>query len=331
MAVLYYRLPRSSTDRPWLICSDPNEALHDVAEAMKTLTDNSVEYGVDVSNIVISGFSAGGHLAALYSSICEERGSCPRAQVLHFPFLEKGAKIFCSDVGTAFSNQQDYDACFPTALVDKGTPPTIVYHATGDPIVPTTEMTNFVTALTNEEISHEYYSVDGGGHYLVPFDQVAAVSDGRLDVNGNYASLIDRALNLPLPVCVRCTDTPSQYMSDNGISCDQENSWHIANNCVDTPYWHTSGFCRASCYAAGRGYPGEVCCPKMEDDEPSCTECVDVLTPWMINNQQTCESMPISIQTNCRDNNWWNANKYCQKTCYLAGRGYDDGVECCAV
>ena len=65
-------------------------------------------------------------MAALYSSVCEKRGSCPRAQVLHFPFLEKGVKIFCSDVGTAFSNQQDYDTCFPTALVDKGTPPTIV-------------------------------------------------------------------------------------------------------------------------------------------------------------------------------------------------------------
>lgn len=101
LAVLWYRLPRSATSQSWLVCSDPMEAVEDVAAAMAHLQENAAEYNVDVDQIVLSGFSAGGHLASLYSTTCVERGSCPRGQVLHFPFLEKGSKIFCSEVGSA--------------------------------------------------------------------------------------------------------------------------------------------------------------------------------------------------------------------------------------
>jgi len=262
VAVLYYRLPRSSTSKPWLVCSDPWEAVEDVAAAMYLLRTNAMEYHVDPEQIVLSGFSAGGHLAALYSSLCEARDACPRAQVLHFPFLEKGAQIFCSDIGSPFSNLQNYEECFPTALVDDATPPTVVYHASGDALVSTAQMEDFVSALDSQSSSYEYYEVPGGGHYLVPFSQVAAASDGALDTNGNYASLIDRALNLPIPDCVRCDNQPTNWMVNNQKTCENGN-WHIANKCAADPFWTSQGFCRESCFEAGRGYPGETCCPSI--------------------------------------------------------------------
>ena len=92
LAVLYYRLPRSATTTSWLVCSNPYEAVDDVAAA-----------NVDANQIVFSGFSAGGHLASLYSSLCGAQIACPTGQVLHFPFMEKGSKIFCSEVGMAFN------------------------------------------------------------------------------------------------------------------------------------------------------------------------------------------------------------------------------------
>ena len=72
LAVLYYRLPRSATTTSWLVCSNPYEAVDDVAAAMTHLQENAVEYNVDANQIVFSGFSAGGHLASLYSSLCAE-------------------------------------------------------------------------------------------------------------------------------------------------------------------------------------------------------------------------------------------------------------------
>jgi len=321
VAVLYYRLPRSATTTSWLVCSDPYEALDDVSSALTHLLENAADY-----NVVLSGFSAGGHLASLYSSLCNARSSaCPAGQVLHFPFMEKGSKIFCSEVGTSFNALQDYDDCFPTVLVDEATPPTILYHSSGDPIVPTSEMTDFVYALGQQGTSYEYYEVlEGGGHYLVPFSQVAAVSNGVLDPSGDYASLIERALMLPNPSCVRCDDIATPWMEDNGKSCDVT-TWLITNKCVEDDQWVTNGYCRSSCYDAGRGYANEVCCPPPTPPS-SCTECSDDATPWMENNAKTCATS--ALETNCNENGWWVSNAYCQLSCFAAGRGYE-GIDCC--
>jgi len=253
--------------------------------------------------------------------------SCPRAQVLHFPFLESGAKIFCSDVGSAFANLEEFDSCFPTTMVDAATPPTILYHASGDAIVPTVQMTDFVSALDDQGTPYEYYEVSGGGHYLVPFGEVAAISGGVLDENhGNYAMFIDRALALPAPTCTRCDDIPTQWMMDNGKSCDDA-AWHIDRKCAGDPTWNSKGYCRTSCYEAGRGYLGEMCCLASFPEE-ECTECSNDRTPWMVSNDETCETSPGTIETKCRDDDWWVNKNYCQQTCFDAGRGYD-GISCC--
>ena len=350
VAVLYYRLPLSPLKND-LVCSDPQEPLSDLGHSIKLLIENAVEYHVDITNIVLAGFDSGAHLAALYTSRCEKRGSCPTAQVLHFPLLEIGAKIFCTHVGSDFTIQQDYDACFPTALVDAATPPTVIYHHEDDPVVSTMEISNFVTSLMNEGVSYEYYSVPRltgyevptGGHHLVPFHQVAAVSDGRLDgTTGDYSSLIERAINLPPPACVRCTDIGSQYMSDNGITCSEMGEGRLQSKCSLEKYWFTSGFCRYSCYMAGKGYPGDVCCSK-EDEQvveesmevasveasSMCSQCTDLLTPWMTANHETCKTSLENFSSRCRGNPKWRRNSYCQNSCYHAGLGYDDGVECC--
>lgn len=61
---------------------------------------------------------------------------------------------------------------------------------------------------------------------------------------------------------------------------------------------------------------------------PTCTECSDEPTPWMISEGYTCGSIPRPIARKCNETQRWVDNNYCQQTCYLAGRGYD-GVECC--
>lgn len=170
--------------------------------------------------------------------------------------------------------------------------------------------------------SNEYYEVEGGGHYLVPFERVAAVRDGVLDPSGNYASLIERALMLSNPTsCVQCDNVATPWMDENYKTCDAT-KWLISSKCVDDPNWVTNGYCRLSCYDAGKGYDAnQVCCPP-------CTECTDEKTPWMANNEKTCATSPDTIETNCYENGWWASNNYCQQSCFDAGRGYE-GIECC--
>lgn len=122
--------------------------------------------------------------------------------------------------------------------------------------------------------------------------------------------------------CVQCDNVATPWMDDNGKTCDAT-KWLISSKCIDDPNWVMNGYCRLSCYDAGRGYDAnEVCCPP-------CTECTDEKTPWMTNNnEKTCATSPNSIATNCNENGWWTSNNYCQQTCFDAGRGYE-GIECC--
>jgi len=325
LAVLNYRLPRSPTVKPWLVCSDPHEALDDVAAAINHLHGNAEVYGIDSGRIVIAGFSAGGHLAAWYGITCTKRGSCPAAMVLHFPFLTKGSQIACSAVGVPFANMEawEYEGCSPTASLDAATPPTILYHASGDTIVSTLEMTEFVSSLAEQGVSHEYYEVPQGGHYLVPYPKVAAVSNGALDgVNGTYADLVQRALLLSPPACVRCDDVPTQWMMRMDKTCSTA-SWHIENKCVDDVFWAKGGYCRSSCYDAGRGYVGETCCPPSMVKQ--CKECDDVPTQWMENNGRACNEVR---NLKCHENRRWVRMGFCRKSCFDAGRGYN-GDTCC--
>jgi len=323
LAVLYYRLPRSPTDRPWLVCSNPQEALDDLAAAIRILRENAEEYHVDPSAVVAAGFSAGGHLAALYAMRCVGPSSCPNAMVLHFPFLETGAKIFCTTIGGAFANSGLYESCFPTALVDGAAPPTVLYHANGDTVVPTQEIIDFRESLSNQGVPNEYYEVPGGGHYLVPFDQVADVSGGVFRDGDDYSSLVARALALPPPSCTRCDDEVPNFMTQNGQTCES-GTWAIANKCNSDAFWTARGYCRNSCHKAERGYEGDNCCLSQE----SCISCSDVPSPWMEGKDHTCEEGRWYIRNNCNTNASWEENVYCRQSCFSAGLGYDGDI-CC--
>merc|ERR1719276_665987 len=97
VAVLYYRVPRSPT-RPWLLCADPTQPLADASAAFHFLHSDDC-----TGSIVMVGFSAGGHLAAHYSTTCA-LNACPAGVLLHFPWLETGAKVACGEAGKPYAN-----------------------------------------------------------------------------------------------------------------------------------------------------------------------------------------------------------------------------------
>jgi len=270
LAVLYYRLPRSK-EKSWVVCSDPMETLEDVKLAMNELHTNAVEYHVNTSAIITSGFSAGGHLAALHGTTClgDVDNHCPLAMVLYFPYLETGARIFCTTpIGSAFSKTEDFDSCFPTALVTGNTPPVVIYHASEDTIVPVQWMTDMENSLIENDVAYSYYEVPTGGHFLVDYDKVVQVSDGTLssDNEYEYAGLIQRALELTMNTCTACNNIPTQWMTDNGQTCDS-GTWMIENRCNDSSDWKNNKYCQQSCYDAGRGYDGDNCCQANDDDD----------------------------------------------------------------
>ena len=65
-----------------------------------------------------------------------------------------------------------------------------------------------------------------------------------------------------------------------------------------------------------------------EENEKDCTPCDDKPTPIMIGKGKVCSDFPTIISTRCNDADNWVDNKFCRKTCFENGRGYE-GDDCC--
>lgn len=63
----------------------------------------------------------------------------------------------------------------------------------------------------------------------------------------------------------------------------------------------------------------------VREEPPACSNSE---SPWMLNNNKTCESWGIFMYNNkCQHDEEWRTGKYCQKSCYDSGNGYV-GDEC---
>jgi len=61
------------------------------------------------------------------------------------------------------------------------------------------------------------------------------------------------------PNCRSCSDTPNDYMFNQGIACDV-NHILMERKCKNNGIWRKNKFCQASCFHAGNGYDGDNCC-----------------------------------------------------------------------
>lgn len=364
VAILYYRLPRSDDPLDPLVYSPGSEAIDDVGAALAHLTTNAAIYGIDGNNIVLSGLSAGGHLASLYGTTCsssshqqsqqQQQLPCPVALVLYFPWLLTGSKIQCAPIGTKYWSTTAYDECFPTELITPHTPPTILYYAMGDTITPEADMDDFAHALAFHRVAYYYFKVPSDrGHVILPFQEVAAISNGTLSSEGNYGELVEHALLLTLldsnSSCTHCDNTPTNWMMAHGKTCEWQVDYHSSSGaavCSSSPYWTRNKFCQQLCYDQGPGfaYAGDRCCPSSSPTTtsvvvvvppPLCTPCDNVATAWMITHSKTCDKRvkdASAVEDVCIGNDWWNQNQYCRKSCFDRGPGYaydNDDTVCC--
>ena len=154
--------------------------LLDARRAVQLVRARASDYQVDPKRIVIIGFSAGGHLAALAatqpvpgnpsaSDPIERVSSKPDYMVLGYAWL--GAissdtshlsycKIFnlmdqCEALKTAYT---------PELFVTKDTPPTFMYHTATDQTVPVQQALGFFNALIKAGVPAEMHVFANGPH-----------------------------------------------------------------------------------------------------------------------------------------------------------------------
>lgn len=156
--------------------------LREVAAVMELIYQNADKWNCDTEKISIMGFSAGGHLAAHYSTMfdCEEvRAVFPESKSVN-------ASVLCYPVITAdpghahrgsfenllghYPTEEEMDKFCCERCVKDTTPPAFLWHTAEDSCVPVANSLLYAGALSQHKIPVELHIYPFGCHGLSTCD-----------------------------------------------------------------------------------------------------------------------------------------------------------------
>ena len=155
-------------------------ALVSLAQAMVWLRSHAGEFHLDASRICVSGYSAGGHLAASlavswHEAFLAEAACCtaedirPQALLLGYPVITDGTKGDHYSLVNLLGEEADREAfayqCLENRVTDK-VPPTFLWSTDTDELVPIENSIRFSMALCRAGVSQELHIYSLGEHGL---------------------------------------------------------------------------------------------------------------------------------------------------------------------
>lgn len=147
--------------------TSPFESLKDAKSAIRYIRGNAEKLRIDRNQIIASGGSAGGHLAAATAIISKydepnedlSISSKPQALVLFNPVIDNGPGGYGFErVGEAY---KDFS---PLHNIQKGAPPTILFLGTEDPLIPVETMQYYKTVMEKVGSRCEVHLYEGQKH-----------------------------------------------------------------------------------------------------------------------------------------------------------------------
>lgn len=157
--------------------------IREVAAAMEILYENAEIWHCDTQRIAIMGFSAGGHLAAHYSTsydCAEVRAIFPesksvQASILCYPVITADPKwenhwTFDNLTGKTERTLDEIEKFSCDKLVTDQTPPAFLWHTAADEGVPVMNSLLYTQALAAHAIPFELHVYPSGGHGLSTCD-----------------------------------------------------------------------------------------------------------------------------------------------------------------
>ncbi|MEA9412791.1 alpha/beta hydrolase [Flavobacterium sp. PL02] len=157
--VLKYRMPNTNKEIP----------LDDVKEAIRYVRRNSKTLNLDDNKIGIAGFSAGGHLAALVSTLSSKDGIeyRPDFSILFYPVITMNSNTQINTRENLLGNQpsiEDIEAFSCENQVSVNTPPTLILTSNDDTIVSPINSIMYYEALRNNGIDSSLFIFPQGDH-----------------------------------------------------------------------------------------------------------------------------------------------------------------------
>jgi len=171
VANVEYRLAQSAT---------APAAVSDVLQAAKWFRDRAADYKVDPNQIIVTGSSAGGHLAMMVGMAPESAGLGPSIKIaaivnfygisdvsdqLEGPHLQTYAVTWVPEQTDRMELAKKLS---PITYVRKGLPPMLSIHGDADPLVPYEQSVRLTKELKTAGDQAELITVPGGKHGFPP-------------------------------------------------------------------------------------------------------------------------------------------------------------------
>jgi len=154
--------------------------LLDARRAIQTVRARALDYHIDPDRIVMIGFSAGGHLAALAATEpvpgnpeaddpLDRVSSRPDYLVLGYPWIgalssDTSHLSYCKLFNVMDRCETLRAAYSPDLFVTKDTPPTFLFHTFNDQTVPVEQGLRFYNALVKAGVPSEMHIFSNGPH-----------------------------------------------------------------------------------------------------------------------------------------------------------------------
>ena len=171
-------------------------AVEDCLCALRWVIRNADEYGFDINKLVVSGNSAGGHLALTTGMLPASAGfdrQCPGNETLKVAAIVNWYGI--TDVGDLLEgqNMKSYAVQWLGSLPDRmdiaarvspvnyvrsDLPPVITIHGDADPTVPYNHAVQLHQALEEAQVPNQLITVPQGRHGGFPDDQMLRIYAG---------------------------------------------------------------------------------------------------------------------------------------------------------
>jgi acetyl esterase/lipase len=157
-------------------------AVEDCLCALRFVATRAENYGIDITRLVVSGDSAGGHLSLMTGMTPEEAGldrQCPGAPLPKIAAIVNWYGI--TDVADLLDgpNQKSYAVAWlssmpnrgeiarrvsPLTYVRPGLPPILSIHGDADPTVPYSHAVRLHEALAKAGVANQLMTISGGKH-----------------------------------------------------------------------------------------------------------------------------------------------------------------------
>ena len=154
-------------------------AVEDTRCAFRWLYENAEKFGFDKNRIVVSGGSAGGHLALLTAMVDASAGfdsSCPKgepmkaAAIINYYGPVDLVELYRKGEGAAFKwlggegKLELARRLSPMSYIRPGLPPVLTIHGDADETVPYAAAVRFHEALSRAKVPNRLVTIPGGRH-----------------------------------------------------------------------------------------------------------------------------------------------------------------------